>query len=79
MAESKPAEARNELERALGFRIEVRDGGEAGSVVWIGRTAVRPATGVEIKLWEMLIKRDSIASVLADSVTDPFGTPKESE
>lgn len=76
-SDDKPATARNELERALGFRIEVRSGGEAGSVVWIGKTVVRPATGVEIKLWQMLLKRDSIAGVLADSVIDSLGTPKE--
>lgn len=77
MTESKSAEARSPMETELGFRIEVRDGGEAGSVVWIGKTAVRPATGVEIALWQMLLKRDSIAGVLAETVKDPFGTPKE--
>lgn len=86
--ESKPAIARTELERALGFRIEVRDGGEAGSVVWIGKTAVRPATGVEIKLWQALnavIEHEGVPDyavrsafgLSAASVIDPFGTPRE--
>jgi hypothetical protein len=55
--ESVP-KARTPLETSLGFRIEVRSDGEAGSVIWFTtedrRSGVRPATGVEIRLWHAL-------------------------
>jgi hypothetical protein len=74
--ESKPATPRDALEAALGFRIEVRPDGEAGSVVWMGKTTVRPASGVEIKLWQALRKVVNPAGIPAHDVIDPFGTPK---
>lgn len=56
--EVKIPKARNPLETSLGFRIEVRSDGEAGSVIWFTtadrRSGVRPATGVEIRLWNAL-------------------------
>lgn len=73
--ENRPATPNNALEEALGFRIEIRPGGEAGSVVWMGKVTVRPATGVEIQLWEALNKIAS-PGLSAEDVIDPFGTHK---
>lgn len=43
----------------LGFRIDVREDGNAGSVVWsrsdLPNGGVRPATSVEISLWNMIL------------------------
>jgi hypothetical protein len=56
--EVKIPKARTPLEVSLGFRIDVRSDGEAGSVIWFTtedrRSGVRPATGVEIRLWHAL-------------------------
>lgn len=56
--EEKIPVARTPLETSLGFRIDVRPDGEAGSVIWFTtgdrRSGVRPATGVEIRMWKML-------------------------
>jgi hypothetical protein len=74
--------ANNALEQRLGFRIEVAEGREAGTVVWFGSdigAGVRPATGVEIALWqeiERLNARNAPGGVPAESVSDPFGTTK---
>lgn len=55
---SEVPQARTPLETLLGFRIDVRSDGEAGSVIWFTtvdrRSGVRPATGVEIRLWHAL-------------------------
>lgn len=75
----------NELEAGLGFRIEILPNGQMGHVVMFpgtaGRTevAVRPATGVEIALWKVLIISTAPNGVRADDVSDPFGTPKSEE
>lgn len=82
--ENKSAQPNDALEERLGFRIEVRPGGEAGSVVWFkearhGTSNVRPATGVEIMLWQALqasITLTRPGGVAAERVIDPFGTPK---
>lgn len=45
------------LVQKLGFRIDVRTDGQAGTVIWMGSdigAGVRPATGVELKLWSAL-------------------------
>lgn len=78
-----PTQPKNAMESELGFRIEIRPGDEAGSVVFFANarrdTVTRPATGVEIKLWRM-VERQAAATqpggVPAESVIDPFGTPK---
>lgn len=75
----KPVPA-NDLERRLGFKIEIAEGREAGSVIWFGKDGVRPATGVEIALWTEVVRHEALrapSGVPAESVIDPFGTPKE--
>lgn len=45
------------LVQKLGFRIDVRSDGQAGTVIWTASdigAGVRPATGVELKLWKAL-------------------------
>ena len=46
------------LAQKLGFRIDVRPDGNAGAVVWTDSNigaGVRPATGVELRLWGALL------------------------
>lgn len=51
-------EVERQAEKQLGFRIEVRNDGNAGAVIWsypTDRNAVRPATSVEIRLWHTVL------------------------